>query len=331
MKVTFLGTGSATPSRSRNVTSIALQLPEQGTLWLFDCGEGTQHQILRSPLRLSQLERIFITHLHGDHLYGLPGLLASRSLQNGGISPVTIYGPAGIEEYVRVSLSASHSRPSYPIEVRTIQEGILYEDSRFTVQAAPMRHRLEAYGFAIQEKPLPGQFNVAMARSLGIPEGPLYGLLKAGKDITLTDGRVIHGRDLLGAPRPGRRFVSCGDTTYTQTAVELAKDADFLIHEATYLHSELQQAIRGQHSTAVMAANVAKQAGAHKLALTHFSARYETSAQLNALLEEAREIFPNTILAYDFLTVEIEKRIAPDPVSISPNFRTDQLNTNSDI
>jgi ribonuclease Z len=308
MKLTFLGTSSGAPSRSRNVSSMALQLPQQATLWLFDCGEATQHQILRSPLRLSQLERIFFTHLHGDHLFGLPGLLASRSMQNGGTTPVTLYGPAGLEEYIRVSLEVSQSHLGYPIHVETVRPGLVYEDEHFQVICAPMRHRIEAYGYAALEKAQPGQFDVERARTLGIPPGPLYGRLKNGETVALPDGRRIDGSDLVGPPRPGRKLAHCGDTIYTPAAVELARDADVLIHEATYLHAEAAQAQRGMHSTAVMAAQVAQRAAVKLLILTHFSARYEAGSQLGELLAEARAIFPNTVLAHDFYSYEIPRR-----------------------
>lgn len=307
MKITFLGTSSGTPSRTRNVSSVALQLPEQGTLWLFDCGEATQHQILRSPLRLSQLDRIFFTHLHGDHLFGLPGLLASRSMQNGGVTPVTLYGPAGLAEYVRVSLEISQSHPGYPIQVEVVRPGAVYEDDLFQVVCAPVRHRVEAYGYAVIEKTQPGRFDVERAQALGIPPGPLYGRLKNGETLTLADGRVIDGQELIGPPRPGRKIVHCGDTTYTNSAVELARDADVVIHEATYLQDDLAQAQRGMHSTAAMAAQTALRAQARLLILTHFSARYEAGSRLGDLLAEARAIFPNTILAHDFLTHEVPR------------------------
>lgn len=310
MRVTFLGTSSGAPTRSRNVSGLALQLPEQATLWLFDCGEGTQHQILRSPLRLSHLERVFITHLHGDHLFGLPGLLASRAMQNGGSTPVTLYGPSGLGEYIQASLDISRSRPGYPINVQIVQPGIIYEEERFLVQCAPLNHRVECYGFAVIEKQLPGRFNVEKAKALGIPEGPLYGRLKAGEVIKLEDGRVIDGKTLVGPPRPGRKVVYCGDTTYTPRAVELAKDADLLIHEATYRSAEAEHARRGKHSTAEMAARVALEANVRCLILTHFSARYETGTGLMELWKEAQAVFPNTLVAYDFFTYEVPRQEA---------------------
>lgn len=313
MKITFLGTGAGSPSRARNVTSIALQLPQQARLWMFDCGEATQHQILRSPLRLSQLERLFVTHLHGDHIFGLPGLLASRSMQNGGTTPVTLYGPPGLSEYVRASLELSQSHLAFPLKVETVRVGkgsgvsAVYEDAGYRVECAPMLHRIEAYGYAVIEKDQTGHFDVERARELNIPPGPVYGKLKNGGTVTLDDGRVIDGRDLIGPTIKGRKVVFCGDTIYTPNAIELARNADVLIHEATFLHEELMQAERARHSTALMAAQIAQRANAKMLILTHFSARYEAGQQLGDLLAEAQSVFPNTLLAHDFLTVDVPR------------------------
>jgi ribonuclease Z len=310
MKLTFLGTSSGTPSRMRNVSSVALQWSHDGSLWLFDCGEGTQHQILRSPLRLSQLERIFFTHLHGDHLFGLPGLLATRSMQEGGVSPVTLYGPPGLSRYVRCSLDVSQTRLGYPYTVTEIRPGSVYEDDVVQVECLPLVHRIETYGYAVQEKAQPGRFDVEQAQALGIPPGPLYGRLKRGETITLDDGRVIEGQTLVAPPRPGRKLVLCGDTVYTPNAVALARDADVLIHEATHVQADRALAERSMHSTALSAAQVAREANAQTLILTHISNRYQEGAgsQLSDLLTEARSVFPNTLLAHDFMTFEIPRR-----------------------
>jgi ribonuclease Z len=314
MKITFLGTGAGSPSRARNVTSIALQLPQQARLWLFDCGEATQHQILRSPLRLSQLERMFFTHLHGDHIFGLPGLLASRSMQNGGTTPVVLYGPQGLGEYVRCTMEISQSHLAFPLSVVPVREGrngavqTVYEDDGYRVESLPVAHRIEAYGYAVVEKDQVGHFDVDKARAMNIPAGPLFGRLKKGETVTLDDGRTLDGREFIGPTIKGRRMAYCGDTIYTPNAIELARNADVLIHEATFLHDELPQAERSRHSTAVMAAQVAQRANVKTLILTHFSARYEAGQQLEVLLDEARLIFPNTILAHDFLTYDVPRR-----------------------
>ena len=171
-----------------------------------------------------------------------------------------------------------------------------------------MAHRIEAYGYAVVEKDQAGHFDVDKARELDIPAGPLYGRLKKGETVTLDDGRTLDGRELIGPTIKGRKVVYCGDTIYTPNAIELARDADVLIHEATFLHEELVQAERSKHSTAVMAAEVAQRANAKTLILTHFSARYEAGQQLDALLAEARPIFPNTLLAHDFLTYDVPRK-----------------------
>jgi ribonuclease Z len=312
MELTFLGTSSGTPSRSRNVSATALQLTERGELWLFDCGEGTQHQILRAPqVRLSQLTRVFLTHLHGDHLFGIMGMLASRALAQGGTSAVTLYGPAGLAEYVGVGLRASGMRFGFPVSIQNVRPGApLYEDDEVTVTAAPVRHRIEAYAYAVTEKPRTGRFNVEAARALGVPEGPLYGQLKAGRRITLPDGREIDGAGLTGPDRPGRKVVFSGDTLYAPELVALAEGADLLVHEATYAAGDRPLADRAAHSTTDTAATVAREAGVLQLYLNHFSARYESEhgPGLIDLLAEARAIFPATYLAHDFLRFAVPRR-----------------------
>lgn len=310
MKITFLGTSAGAPTRRRNVTSIALQFDQQSALWLFDCGEGTQHQVLRSPLRLSQLERIFFTHLHGDHLFGLAGLLASRSLQDGIETPVTLYGPEGLGEYVRSALEVSRTRLQYPLKIEVVRAGQVCETETLEVFAAPMLHGIPAFGYAVQEKTQRGRFDVEKAVALGVPEGPLFGRLKRGERVVLEDGRTIEGDTLVGGDRPGRKVVFCGDTGFTPNAVALAKDADLLIHEATFCEAERLLALRANHSTTTMAAQVAKQADVQMLVLTHFSARYEAEGVpgLPGLLAEAQEVFPNTVLAHDFWSHAIPRR-----------------------
>ncbi len=311
VEITFLGTGSGAPSRIRNVSATAFQLTERGELWLVDCGEGTQHQVLRAPqVRLSQLSRIFLTHLHGDHLFGLIGLLASRALSQGGQSPVTVYGPEGVGDYIRISCRASRLRFGFPVEVKALQPGLVYEDSEYIVTCAPVRHRIEAYAYRFEEKPRQGRFDVEAARAMGVPEGPLFGQLKAGKTITLPDGREISGAGLVGPDRPGRSVVFSGDTTYAPELVQLAEGADLLVHEATYAGADRELADRAAHATAVVAANVAREADVNTLYLTHFSPRYESEEglRLSDLLDEARALFPDTHLAHDLLRVPVPRR-----------------------
>ena len=277
---------------------------------MFDCGEGTQHQLLRSDVKISQINRIFITHLHGDHIFGLMGLLASYGLA-GNPTRIDIYGPPGLNEYLRACQKYSYTHLSYPLKIHTVQPGVVYEDEEFIVTCRPLKHRVTAFGYRVTEKDRPGRFNVEKAATLGIPSGPLYGKLKRGEQITLPDGRQIRGTDLCGEPEEGRKFVYCTDTVYCEEAVELAQNADVLIHEATFAHQDADLAFDRLHSTSTMAAQVALGAGVKQLIITHFSPRYApgNALVLDDLLQEARAIFPQTELAYDFLTYEVPRRL----------------------
>lgn len=310
MQITFLGTSSGVPTRARNVSSVALRLPQRAEVWLFDCGEGTQHQLLRSEIKSSQIKRIFITHMHGDHIYGLMGLLASCGLA-GSTERIDIYGPPELEDYLRAGKKYSHTNFSYPVQVHPVQPGILYEDDEFTVSCRLLKHRIPAFGYRVTEKDRPGRFDVEKAMAIGIPPGRNYGKLKRGETITLADGRQFHGSDFCGEPEVGRKVVYCTDTVFCENAIELAQDADVLIHEATFSHQDAQLAFERLHSTSTMAAQVALAAGVKKLIMTHFSPRYApgNAILLDDLLQEARAIFPNTKLAYDFLTYDVPRRL----------------------
>jgi ribonuclease Z len=311
LQITFLGTSSGVPTRSRNVSSIALRLPQRAEVWLFDCGEGTQHQILRSDLKVSQITRIFVTHMHGDHTYGLMGLLASCGLA-GNPSRIDIYGPPKLEEYLKACGRYSQTHFSYPIKVHTVQPGVVFEDEEFVVSCEALTHRVPAFGYRVAEKDRPGRFDVERATALGIPSGPLYGKLKRGEAVTLADGRIINGADLCGETQVGRKFVYCTDTIFCENAIALAQDADVLVHEATFAHQDAELAYQRLHSTSTMAAQVALGAQVQRLIMTHFSPRYApgNAIGLEDLLQEARAIFPSTIMAYDFLVHEIPRRNA---------------------
>ncbi|WP_139489449.1 ribonuclease Z [Brevibacillus dissolubilis] len=311
MLITFLGTGSGAPSSKRNVSAIGLTFIQKGKWWLFDCGEGTQHQIIRSSLNLNSLEKIFITHLHGDHLYGLMGLLGSRSLRGSEhTGPLTLYGPPGLEKYVKAIMEISPVHLQYELTIKTVEPGIIYEDDDLIVETAPVSHRIPAYSYSVTEKPRPGVFRVDLAKSEGVPAGPLYARLKRGEIVELPDGRIVHGTDFVGPPQPGLKFAYSGDTVPVPEFVALAQDADVIIHEATYVHEHVELAERAGHSTAWQAANVAKEANAKALFLTHFSPRYENMDDritMDDLLAEAQSVFPETHLAHDFLQYEIKR------------------------
>lgn len=309
MQLTFLGTSSGVPTRSRNVSSIALRLPQRAEVWLFDCGEGTQHQILRSDLRVSQITRIFVTHMHGDHIYGLMGLLASCGLA-GNPSRIDVYGPPKLDDYLRACSRYSQTHFSYPLKVHTVKPGLVFEDDEFTVHCDALTHRVPAFGYRVAEKDKPGRFDAERAEAMGIPSGPIYGRLKRGDVITLPDGRRINGADLCGPPQIGRKFVYCTDTIYCDSAVNLAADADVLVHEATFSHQDAELAYQRLHSTSTMAAQVALAGRVKQLIMTHFSPRYApgNAIALDDLLTEARAIFPNTTMARDFLVYDIPRR-----------------------
>ncbi|MDJ0536188.1 MAG: ribonuclease Z [Xenococcaceae cyanobacterium MO_207.B15] len=309
LEITFLGTSSGVPTRSRNVSSVALRLPQKAEVWLFDCGEGTQHQFLRSEIKSSQVRRIFVTHMHGDHTFGLMGLIASGGLAGNGQN-IDIYGPSGLEEYLHACAKYAYMNLGSRLRVHKVTPGLVYEDDNFKVSCQLLKHRVPAYGYRVEEKDRPGRFDVEKAKALGIPPGPIYGKLKQGQTITLEDGRIINGAELCGAPETGRKMVYCTDTVFCDAAVELAKDADVLIHEATYAHQDAEMAFDRLHSTSTMAAQVALLAGVKQLIMTHFSPRYTAlgGITLDDLKQEARAIFPQTKLAYDFYTYEVPRR-----------------------
>lgn len=305
MQLEFLGTGAGSPSKQRNVTSVALKLLEElNEIWLFDAGEATQHQILHTTIRPRKVTKIFITHLHGDHIFGLPGFLSSRSFQ-GGNEPLTIYGPVGIKKFVMTALQVSESRLSYPlkfVEIDHSQE--LFNERGFKVTTMSLDHKIACYGYRIEEADHPGELQVDKLRQDNIPSGPIYGQLKAGKTVKLDDGRVIDGKNYIGKPQPGRIIAILGDTRQTPNAVVLARKADVLVHESTFAKNEAKMAHNYYHSTSLQAAEVAKQAGAKKLLLTHISARYTGKAAYQ-LAYQVRDVVPDTRVVNDFDVIDV--------------------------
>ena len=271
---------------------------------LFDCGEGTQLTLMRADLRMSRLRYVFVTHMHGDHVLGLPGLLGTLNLSRH-TGPIDVYGPPGIARYVREVSRATYFRPIYPLAVHEVDEGTVLETDTFSVEARRLDHRVVAFGYAVQERDRPGRFRLEDAKRLGIPPGPLYGRLQRGETITLEDGRRVTPDEVLDPPRRGLRCVYCTDTGPSESAVHLARGADLLVHEATYLDDMLDEAIERGHSTAAGAARVALEAGARHLLITHFSPRYDDPSPL---LAEAQAIFPNTTAARDLLEVPVSQQ-----------------------
>lgn len=305
MELEFLGTGAGVPAKHRNVSGIALKLlDERNAVWLFDCGEGTQLQILRTAIRPRKIEKIFITHLHGDHIFGLPGLISSRSFQ-GGSEPLEIYGPKGIQEWVKTTLRLSKTHLSYPVKYIEIQEdGLIFDDKQFKVYCQKLEHGIESYGYRVVEADHIGELQVEELKALGVKPGPIFGKIKQGQTVTLDDGRVIDGKDFIGESKKGRVVTILGDTRKTKQSVELARDADVLVHESTFNKEEAKLARAYFHSTTHEAAEVAKEAKVEKLILTHISARY-LGKDVEGLRNEAKEIFENVWVAKDFYSVDI--------------------------
>ncbi|MCU6665227.1 Ribonuclease BN [compost metagenome] len=305
MELLFLGTSAGVPTRARNVTSMLLDLqhPTRGGLWLFDCGEGTQHQMLHTASHPGKLDKIFITHLHGDHLFGLPGLLCSRSMA-GNVHPLTIYGPIGIREFVETSLRLSGSWTDYPLEIIEIAEGTVFSEDAWTVTAALLNHPVECYGFRIDEHDKPGALDGAALAAAGVPSGPLYQQLKRGERVTLQDGRVINGADYLSPPRPGKTLAIFGDTAPCEAALALAQGVDLLVHEATLETAMEEKANSRGHSSTRQAAQLAHDAQARRLVITHVSSRYDAQG-CAMLLAECRAVFDNCELAHDFTQVRV--------------------------
>ncbi|MGY5956164.1 ribonuclease Z [Kosakonia sp. BK9b] len=305
MELIFLGTSAGVPTRARNVTSLLLNLqhPTRAGLWMFDCGEGTQHQMLRSPFHPGKLDKIFITHLHGDHLFGLPGLLCSRSMA-GNVQPLGIYGPKGIREYVETALRLSGSWTDYPLIIEEVTAGLVVDDGLRKVTALPLNHPVECYGYRIEEHDKPGALNAAALAAQGIAPGPMFQQLKAGLTVTLDDGRTINGVDYLAPAEAGKKLAIFGDTAPCAASLALAQGVDLLVHEATLEAAMEEKANSRGHSSTRQAASLAAEAGAKRLVITHISSRYDEESCVG-LLAECRTIFAQTTLAEDFMTVRV--------------------------
>ena len=305
MELQFLGTGAGVPAKMRNVSSIALKLlDERNEIWLFDCGEATQQQILNTTIRPGKIKKIFITHLHGDHIFGLPGLLTSRSFQ-GGEDELIVYGPKGIKRFIDASISVSYSKLGYPLKVVEFEEdGVLFSDQQFRVETMKLEHGIPSYGFRITEADQIGELKAEELRAIGVPFGPVFGRLKRGEVVTLEDGRVIDGKDYVSEDIKGRVVVICGDTRFTPKSITLAQNANVLVHEATYEADKEKTARQHFHSTSKQAATIALEANVQQLYLTHISARY-LGHQVSQLEQEARKVFTQTKVVKDFDTFMI--------------------------
>ena len=278
----------------------AFLLRRGGERLLFDCAEGTQRQLQRSVVGLADLEEIFLTHLHGDHFLGLPGMLKTFALRGREEPGLTVYGPRGVKDLF-AKLRPFVGRLPYPLTTVELEAGESLERGEYRIEPFAVEHGVSALGYALVEHERPGRFDVDAADALGVPPGRERGVLQAGEPLTLADGRTITPDAVLGPPRPGRKVVLSGDTMPSPSVVQAAHHADLLVHEATFAAEEAARARETMHATAAEAAEVAKLAGVRLLALTHVSTRYFGSE----LTREAREVFPETVVPRDFDLVEV--------------------------
>jgi ribonuclease Z len=297
--LTVLGSGASLPTLQRHTTSVAVQ--RGGDLYLLDCGEGTQLQWRRAGLRFSKLRAICISHMHGDHVNGVVGLLQTLAL-GGREEKLELFGPPGIRGYIEAARTHVGLRLSYPFKVHEREGGDLLTGDGHKLTCAPLDHGLPTLGFRLEELPRAGRFDVAAAQELGVPEGPLFGRLQRGETVELADGTTVRPEQVLGEPRSGSTVTYCVDTRPCDGAIELARGADLFICDATFTEELTVEARRRGHSTARQAAEMAARAGAGRLLLIHVSARYHDP---RALLQEAGAVFPDVEVAHDLMELQI--------------------------
>jgi ribonuclease Z len=303
----LLGTSASRPTVERNVASVVLV--REGETLMFDCGEGTQRQMMRYGVSFA-LRDIYFTHMHADHVIGVIGLMRTMALQ-GRTEPMRLLGPTGAGRHLKRAKEFGVDRISFPVEIIELDPTTRVDYGDYVVLPFPVDHGPSlSLGYALVEPERKGRFHPGRARELGIPEGPLWGQIHRGEAIALPDGRTIAPSDLVGPPRPGRRVVITGDTRPCDATVEMSRDADLLLHEATFADEEAERARETGHSTAREAAGVAARAGARKLVLTHLSARY--SRDPSDLAREAKELFSDVVVARDGMEVDVPYRDAAD-------------------
>ena len=299
MKIIFLGTSGSMPTQSRSSSSIAIR--RKGEIILLDCGEGTQRRMVEARLGFRRRMKIFISHLHGDHVLGLPGLLQTMTLLKRE-RPLEIYGPRGLAEFID-AFSSTLGGPGFPTTVHEIiSEGVILETREYEVHAIQADHDGPSWSYVLEERPRPGRFHPDKAQSLGIPEGPLWKRLQLGEDLENSEGTLVRSDEVVDPPIKGLKIAYSGDTRPSEALMIASGEADVLIYEATFDSSLLEKAEENGHSTAVQAAQMAESANVRLLLLTHISSRYPDPT---LLLEEARMIFPNTRIAEDLMELEV--------------------------
>jgi ribonuclease Z len=301
LEVFVLGTSGMQPLPRRFLTSAMVR--RNGELFLFDCGEGTQVSLKMLNLHWKRINKIFISHMHADHVTGLPGLLMLSS-QVDRTEPLYIYGPEKLKDYIDANRRLLDMYINYEIKFTPVQPGIILDNGEFTVEAVPLLHTKPCMGYVLTEKDRPGEFSVENAKALGVPCGPMWGQLQHGYEVTLSDGTVIQPSQVLGEPRKGVKFAYITDTMYLSSIANHVKGADLLLCEGMFTRDLAQDAFEKKHMTSSQAATIARDAGVKKMGLIHYSPRY-MDRELYALKDEACEIFENTVLCRDRCTFEI--------------------------
>lgn len=302
LQVIFLGTAGSLPTPERSLPAILVN--REGDLLLFDCGEGTQRQMMIARTGMMRLSHIFLTHLHADHILGIPGLLETMAFQGRG-DPLVIAGPPRTARMVSILNGIGCCARNFEVKALEMRPGDALRMNGYTVKAIATQHSVPSLGYMLLEDMRPGRFNRERAIELGVPVGPMFGRLQRGESIEI-DGRVVRPEDVLGAPRPGRKIVYSGDTRPTREIEEASRNADLLIHDGALADDMLDWAVETKHTTAGEAAALAARAGVRRLVLTHISSRY--SEDMTPLLNDARKVFPETLIASDLMRLDVPLR-----------------------
>lgn len=300
LRLTFLGTSGAMPTAARNLSGLSVRHGREH--YLFDCGEGTQRQMVKAGLSLGRRMKIFISHLHGDHVFGLPGMIQTMNLINRA-HPLDVYGPPGLRKFIQFTTISTMSEPTFQLTINEVSQGSVFSSKNYRVEGAWAEHSKPNIAYRMTVGGSIGAFIPKKARKLGVPEGPLWSQLKGGRSIKTGDGRVVKPQDVLGSPVPGRVIVYSGDTGPSEGLARMAKGADILIHEATLADELSELAERDGHSTAGAVAKLAAEVGVGRLILTHISARYKDPGKL---LAEAKRYFPRVEMARDLASYELK-------------------------
>jgi ribonuclease Z len=302
VRVVFLGTAASIPTDARALPSVVVR--RKNEVFMFDCGEGVQRQMIRARVGFHKKMRVFVSHMHGDHVLGLPGLLQSMSLLDRR-EKLWVYGPVGIRAFVEAIQQTVQFVLTFPVDICEIKcDSVVCDEREYYVEAVRTAHVVPSFGYTLVEKPRAGRFNPERAKALGVPEGSLWSKLQHGKSVKSVNGKIVKPGQVVGPVRPGLKIAYSGDTRSTRSLVKLAKGADLLVHEATLMDELADRAKRDGHSTPSQAALIAKKAGVKRLILTHVSARYRDVAPM---LKEARKIFKATDVAEDFMTFELSQ------------------------